>query len=429
MATNFFEIGKGGASRIKTVDYGRALDPIVDKVNKMAEESKAKTEALINAMPQGVPIDKVPEELRGQVTEFLAQGKQDYLEASKVIASGIRPTDPRYIDAMATINGVNNKFRSLSEQLEDVALKRQAALDNRDHSDGALDWEINDHESLANGGLYSSFQIQPDGTFNYTSSDGNVKSWSDYSNTFQKSNVGQEAYFNLEQMAKDDGRYGNEFNEKSYRNRFKSLRKGLKTDGGRDFLFSDEEFLEMVTGEEFGTEEYDNAVKVLRNQGDFEGLMNQYENYAIGELKKVHDLSYNSYQQRQNSNARSKNQYFLGNQYLTGPAADKVDSDVANINSSEDFVATSWNGVVYRRKNGELQVRDDGKFVTVDRQSLLQTLGGLSELEGIKPLEGPEFTPPPPVEEEQQEQKKKRKRNENVNIDELGDFKPYQPKL
>ena len=153
MATNFFEIGKGGASRIKTVDYGRALDPIVDKVNKMAEESKAKTEALINAMPQGVPIDKVPEELRGQVTEFLAQGKQDYLEASKVIASGIRPTDPRYIDAMATINGVNNKFRSLSEQLEDVALKRQAALDNRDHSDGAFDWEINDHENLANGSL------------------------------------------------------------------------------------------------------------------------------------------------------------------------------------------------------------------------------------------------------------------------------------
>jgi hypothetical protein len=302
---------------------------------------------------------------------------------------------------MATINGVNNKFRSLSEQLEDVALKRQAALDNRDHSDGALDWEINDHESLANGGLYSKFKIQPDGTFNYTSSDGNIKSWSDYSNTFQKSNVGQEAYFNLEQMAKDDGRYGNEFNEKSYRNRFKSLRKGLKTDGGRDFLFSDEEFLEIVTDKEFGTEEYDNAIKVLRNQGDFEGLMNQYENYAIGELKKVHDLSYNSYQQRQNSNARSKKQYFLGNQYLTGPAAAKVDSDVANINSSEDFVATSWNGVVYRRKNGELQVRDGGKFVTVDRDSLLQTLGGLSDLEGIKPLESPEFTPPP-VEEEQE---------------------------
>ena len=45
-------------------------------------------------------------------------------------------------------------------------------------------------------------------------------------------------------------------------------------------------------------------------QGNFEDLMSQYENYAIGELKKVHDLSYNSYQQRQNSNARSKKQYF-----------------------------------------------------------------------------------------------------------------------
>ena len=38
----------------------------------------------------------------------------------------------------------------------------------------------------------------------------------------------------------------------------------------------------------------------------------------------------------------------------------------------------------------------------MDRDSLLQTLGGLSELEGIKPLEGPEFTPPP-VEEEQED--------------------------
>ena len=86
---------------------------------------------------------------------------------------------------------------------------------------------------------------------------------------------------------------------------------------------------------------------------------------------------------------------------VTGPAAAKVDSDVANINSSEDFVATSWNGVVYRRKNGELQVRDGDDFVTVNRETLLQTLGGLSELEGIKPLEGAEFTPPP-VEEEQE---------------------------
>ena len=193
-----------------------------------------------------------------------------------------------------------------------------------------------------------------------------------------------------------------EFNEKSYRNRFKSLRKGLKTDGGRDFLFSDEEFLEIITGEEFGTEEYDNAVKVLRNQGDFEGLMNQYEDYAIGELKKVHDLSYNSYHQRQNLNTRSKKQYFLGGQYLTGPAADKVDVDVSKINSSEDFPATtSWNGVIYRRVNGQLQARDGDDFVDIKRSDLLLSLGGLSGSEGIKPLEGAEFTPPP-VEEEQE---------------------------
>ena len=118
MATDFYKIGRGSADRVKTIDYSKALQPTVDRVNKMAQESKAKTEALINNMPQGVPIEKVPEELRGQVTEFLAKNKQEYIEASKIIASGINPQDERYINAVSTINSVNNKFNNLSDQLE-----------------------------------------------------------------------------------------------------------------------------------------------------------------------------------------------------------------------------------------------------------------------------------------------------------------------
>ena len=73
MAVDFFEIGRGGTSRARKIDYSKALDPLAQKVEARVKESKAKTEALINSMPQGVAIDKVPEELRGQVTDFLTK--------------------------------------------------------------------------------------------------------------------------------------------------------------------------------------------------------------------------------------------------------------------------------------------------------------------------------------------------------------------
>ena len=64
MAVDFFEIGRAGAGRVKKIDYSKALDPLAQKVETRVKESKAKTEALINSMPQGVAIDKVPEDLR-----------------------------------------------------------------------------------------------------------------------------------------------------------------------------------------------------------------------------------------------------------------------------------------------------------------------------------------------------------------------------
>jgi len=308
MAIDFFEIGRSGASRARKIDYSKALDPLAKKIETRVKESKAKTEALINSMPQGVAIDKVPEELRGQVTDFLAKNKQEYVDASRVIASGIRPTDQRYIDAMATINGVNSKFQNLSNQLEDVALKRQAALDGRDHSPGALRWEIGDHEDLANGDMYSRFTLQDDGSFNYLSNDGKTKKWNDYSNTFQKSGVGQEAFAIIGQQAQKDGSYGNDFNEDKYKNLFRDLRQKLKTNGSRDFLFADETFLlEQLNlkEEDLGSDKYKNGVNKLVNEGNFEELMDKYQVYAIKKLRELHGDSKKAYDARQSSGTGS----------------------------------------------------------------------------------------------------------------------------
>ena len=332
MAIDFFEIGRSGASRARKIDYSKALDPLAKKIETRVKESKAKTEALINSMPQGVAIDKVPEELRGQVTDFLAKNKQEYVDASRVIASGIRPTDQRYIDAMATINGVNSKFQNLSNQLEDIALKRQAALDGRDHSKGAFDWEISDHEGLANGSMYASFSLQDDGSFTYISNDGKTKKWSDYSNTFQTNSAGQEAYINLENLVINDASKGVEFNRNRYEIAFDGIIKTLKTDGARDFVFSDEKFLEEQTNEKFGTPEYEKAVSVLRNKGNFESILKKYKKYAVDELSKVHVTPYNNYNNRQSSGDRGRDtlpvNYGVG--YITKKSADTLFNDIKN---------------------------------------------------------------------------------------------------
>jgi len=350
MATDFYKIGRGSADRVKTIDYSKALQPTVDRVNKMAQESKAKTEALINNMPQGVPIEKVPEELRSQVTEFLAKNKQEYIEASKIISSGINPQNERYINAVSTINSVNNKFNNLSDQLENIALQRQNALDNRDHSEGAFQWQITDHESLANGDMYKSMQLQDDGSFNYTSADGNVKKFQDHKNSFQTSTVGQEAYFNLENTTMNEASNGIKFNRERYENAFNVITKGLKNDGARDFVFADKDFLQQITGKQIGTEEFDNAVNKLNNTGDFESILNQYKKFAVDELSKVHDIAYKESQRKEALRNQTKGQQFSygyrTNEQIKG-VSDQFKVIISNPNKRHKITLPNGRKIVY----------------------------------------------------------------------------------
>jgi hypothetical protein len=301
---DLFQIGYGGGPP-KAIDYSKALDPLAQKINTRLKETKAKTDALINNMPQGVPIDKVPEQLRGQVTDFLTQNKQAYVDASKVIASGIPSTDQRYIDAISTINQVDAKFKNLSNTLEDIALKRQAALDGRDHSDGAFDWEISDHEDLANGTMYDNMVIQDDGGFNYNSNDGVTKRWADYSNTFQTSGNGNAGFEAMEDKALTDGDKGREFRRNRYENQFDELIKKLGTKGARDFIFADNDFIAQKTGTEVGTEEFENAKKQLVNKGNFDELKIEYKKYGVDELEKIHGLAKSKYTASQASRGRT----------------------------------------------------------------------------------------------------------------------------
>jgi hypothetical protein len=354
---DLFQIGYGGGPP-KAIDYSKALDPLANKIGARLKESKAKTDALINNMPQGVPIDKVPEQLRGQVTDFLTKNKQAYVDASKVIASGIPSSDQRYIDAVATINQVDAKFKNLSNTLEDIALKRQAALDGREHGKGSLSWQISDHEDLANGTMYDNMTIQDDGGFNYKSNDNVEKRWADYSNTFQTSSVGTDSFYNLNDSYTKAGQQGTTIKETRAREQFRGILNGLKTDGARDFMFSDREFLATKIKAEFGTDEYNNELDKLVNGGNTETLLKEFEDFKVKQLTSSNTGGMSQYNtlMNQKSNALKTRSQVTQKEFFT-----KVPDELKG-EYDKNEVAIGINEIKTRKKKFDKQEPFQGQF-------------------------------------------------------------------
>ena len=362
---NLFQIGYGGGPP-KAIDYSKALDPLAKKINTRVKESKAKTDALMMNMPQGVPIDKVPEQLRGQVTDFLTKNKQAYVDASKVIASGIPSTDQRYIDAVSTINQVDAKFKNLSNTLEDIALKRQAALDGREHGKGSLSWQISDHEDLANGTMYDNMIIQDDGGFNYRSNDNVEKRWADYSNTFQTSSVGTDSFYNLNDSYNKAGQQGTTIKETRAREQFRGILNGLKTDGARDFMFSDREFLATKIKAEFGTDEYNNELDKLVNGGNTETLLKEFEDFKVKQLTTSNTngvIQYNKFLDLKTSDGGKQNNDAIIKQFERGDTMIKLDDYNVAIRKKDGTYITVKNNEVSLPSINEYQGRTANQYI------------------------------------------------------------------
>ena len=362
---NLFQIGYGGGPP-KAIDYSKALDPLAEKITTRVKETKAKTDALINNMPQGVPIDKVPEQLRGQVTDFLTQNKQAYVDASKVIASGIPSTDQRYIDAISTINQVDAKFKNLSNTLEDIALKRQAALDGREHGKGALSWQISDHEDLANGTMYDNMIIQDDGGFNYKSNDNVEKRWADYSNTFQTSSVGTDSFYNLNDTYTKAGQQGTTIDETRAREQFRGVLSGLKTDGARDFMFSDREFLATKIKADFGTEEYGNELNTLVNSGNTEVLLKEFEDFKVKQLTTSNTNGVNQYNKLldlKNPEQTKENKANIIKQFERGDSMIRLDEYNVAVKLKDGTYVTAKNNEVSLPSISDYQGRSANEYI------------------------------------------------------------------
>jgi len=296
MAIDFYKLGRqSGATTPKTQQSGlQALVGSIDKtVGGMLKESQAATAALSAAMPSGVAIEKVPEQLRGQVSSFLAENKKAYTDAAKVVASGINPQSERYKQAIETMNSVNTKFEQMSNQLENIAVARKNALDDPSYSAMTTNEDALIYSNLANGSLYETMSINKDGTFNYKDANGNDQLFSDF--RVQKQGfTGQQGYLalveNARQMASKKGMTFDSLRE-GYQTTINTLFDKLGPRGALDYAFADKDFVnEYLDRPEIKSrykgkdkDEFINNLK--KNPGSF---VQEYKAYNMTKLEEAY---------------------------------------------------------------------------------------------------------------------------------------------
>ena len=293
---DFYELGKkSGATTPKTRQSGlQALVGSIDKtVGGMLKQSQAATAALTAAMPSGVAIEKVPEQLRGQVSKYLADNKKAYTDAAAVVASGINPQSERYIEAIETMNSVNTKFENLSNNLEGIAVARKAALDDPNYSPATNDEDGLIFNNLANGSLYNTMSINDDGTFNYKDANGNDQLFSDFK-VQKQSFTGQQGFLALvEDAQKQAGVKGMTFDalRGKYQTTIDTLFQQLGPRGSLDYAFADKDFLNQYLErpeiksryEGKNKEEFINNLK--KNPGNF---VEEYKKHNMRELEEAY---------------------------------------------------------------------------------------------------------------------------------------------
>tara|TARA_R100001369_G_scaffold65967_2_gene93121 strand:+ start:7515 stop:9191 length:1677 start_codon:yes stop_codon:yes gene_type:complete len=299
MALNFYELGKRGYKTPKTKQSGlQSLVGSIDKtVGGILKASQEKTAELTTSMTAGVPIDKVPEELRGQVTDFLTGNKKAYTEATKVIASGVNPQSEQYKNAVETINSVNTKFENLSGNLENIALERQKYLDDPSYSPNTSRSDATTMSDLANGSLYSRMSLNEDGSWNYTNTKGESKAFKDFK-VNKQGYLGQQGFLALTEHL-DKNALDINGNVKKWEGGLENYY-GLKLDqlfnklgpkGSQDYVMADDEFLQAryddkkLDGTKGSFEDYKDAL----TQGSKEEIVKEYKQYNLDNLKTQHE--------------------------------------------------------------------------------------------------------------------------------------------
>ena len=254
MANKFYEIGK--ASGEKVVDYSKAFDKTLETLYKQMNDSKDKLDAFMINSPQGISMDKVPEQARGYVTKFLANGKQRYAQAAAVLSSGISSTSKQYMDAVEVMNQVQNSFENLGNQFAAYNTNVQKEkLRVKDISDGARSWEITDFNNYITGDIFKDGKVDKNGTIFYNSSNPlhtDQQQFSQYTTVGMSTDRAAESFSAINTNVMTHKRNGDSWElidgqlEKDYDAVIHGLEKLDPNHGVRDLVFSDHDYMQTL---------------------------------------------------------------------------------------------------------------------------------------------------------------------------------------
>ncbi len=327
----YYKIGFGGGAPeidTKMKNYSAAFQPIVTALNKQLQSSLTKTQELLEKMPNGIAIDKVPEELRAQTTEFLTKYKNEYARAAQIVATAF-PNSKKYQEAMEVMNSVKTKFENLNTSMTALQLSTKNSLETVNDLAGSVSENDRlDHSNFANGEVYKTFSINEDGYATYVGADGETKRVIDYKGAFIDDGNIIKDYLTLTESAYQYGKTGRDFNESDYRLAIEQMFRvngkdrvlnfayeGVKTGS----LLDDSQQVEFIhqyiyekTGKKPGDEGYDQTYEDYKND---DGLIDAFGDHLLDVVKgQYYDKGFGAYNEANDKDGKKNNQNKLNNQ-------------------------------------------------------------------------------------------------------------------
>ncbi len=327
----YYKIGFGeGAPEIDTKmkNYSAAFQPIVTALNKQLQSSLTKTQELLEKMPNGVAIDKVPEELRAQTTEFLTKYKNEYARAAQVVATAF-PNSKKYQEAMEVMNSVKTKFENLNTSMTALQLSTKNSLETVNDLAGSVSENDRlDHSNFANGEVYKTFSINEDGYATYVGADGETKRVIDYKGAFIDDGNIIKDYLTLTESAYQYGKTGRDFNESDYRLAIEQMFRvngkdrvlnfayeGVKTGS----LLDDSQQVEFIhqyiyekTGKKPGDEGYDQVYEEYKTD---DGLIDAFGDHLLEVVRsQYYDKGFSAYNEANDKDGKKVKENKLNNQ-------------------------------------------------------------------------------------------------------------------
>jgi len=212
------------------------------------KNAQEKTQALINANPNGTSITKFSDSINDQLTQYLPVKKQELAELEKIKALGSEAEG--YSEAVEGINAIEKELIQLNADLESAAMQRKQLLDTQVSGAYAMsntDEQAYNFHNFANGTFGEEAEII-DGKLTY------------FGKLYDEVDVGGEYNYDLEDLVEEtfsetrELAYGNEpvdvneYNSVYRKNLEKDLSKLIRGPEGKnavkDYMYQNRELID-----------------------------------------------------------------------------------------------------------------------------------------------------------------------------------------